>query len=616
MAANDPGFDGGCVSEQFLFDFSTGRLTDVTLEQRIADHLAVCADCQARFESVSSEPASLLGLLRRSDLLTTERTSGEFSPESLPDGRASDIPLPSTVCLATTQATESLPVRIERYFVIEKLGSGGFAHVYLAKDPDTDRLVAVKVPREDRLTTNDARLAFLREARTAMVLNHPNIVRVYDCRELPDGRCIVVMQYIQGQTLRELLASGRLPPRRVAQILATVARAAHSAHQQKIFHRDIKPANILIDKNGIPHLADFGLALRQSEQLARVGEVAGTYAYIPPEQARGDSLLVDQRADVWGLGVTLYEMATGRRPFNGNTSAELVQQIHDFHPPTLEHELGQSEPAVQLSTICSRCLRKDPAERYASAADLAADLKKVVQTPRRKLLRAAVAIGLVLCGFGVTLAFSSGRRPDPRRQRVWMLSEEIQEIAWRHTGNNEWRAEPTRQKLSLRHEAEQGLLACGAPRGLDFSTQFSLALPLWTGFGGYFWGLERDPDALAVQQQRCRALSVERLDAQSPHLTLRLEEIVLVPWFVDETKWIQKSSHVLASVQVPVPRSAEMAVRLRVVKGELVELVWGDQTLTLPRPSPTKPWSGPTPAFHGFHCLGVLTIRSPTITEE
>lgn len=266
--------------------------------------------------------------------------------------------------------------------------------VYLGHDDELDRTVAIKAPHSQWFESNTGRDAFLRECRTLARLEHPRIIPVFDAGKTDDDRCYVVFKYVDGQTLRERMRDVRFSPREASRMLADVADALHHAHKQGFVHRDIKPSNILIDQEGNAWVADFGLAVAESNQRRLAGEVSGTPAYMSPEQTRGDAHHLDGRTDIWSLGVTLYELVTGRRPFTGGDTetvfAEIVQK--EPRPPRMIDETIPEE----LERIVLRCLRKPVSERYTSAHDLARELRnwgrRKNTTPARIGIAASVAL--------------------------------------------------------------------------------------------------------------------------------------------------------------------------------------------------------------------------------
>ena len=253
------------------------------------------------------------------------------------------------------------------------LGTGGFGTVYLARDEELGRFVAIKVPRPGLLRTAEQVESFLAEARVAAGLRHPTIVRVYDVGRYNQNEVFVVFEFVEGRSLADLLETERLSPRRIAGLLVPIAEAAHYAHRAGLVHRDIKPANILIDEHGKPHIADFGLAIREDLQNTRAGEIAGTPIYMAPEQVRGETHRLDGRTDLWAVGVILYLGLVGRLPFSGRDHAEIFEEIlhRDPKPP---RQINDQIPR-ELERICLKCLSKRMADRHETAEDFAHDLK-------------------------------------------------------------------------------------------------------------------------------------------------------------------------------------------------------------------------------------------------
>ncbi len=260
---------------------------------------------------------------------------------------------------------------LRRYRIERILGQGAFGIVYLAEDQELHRFVALKVAHQARQLQSNID-AFVAEARVLASLDHPSIIPVYDVGRA-EGRSYIVTKHIDGSTLSERLRHG-LPPRRQAvDWLATLARALQAAHEKGLVHRDVKPSNILIDASGKAFIGDFGLALTE-EQFGEGPQLLGTPAYMSPEQARGEGRRVDGRSDVFSLGVVLYEMLTGRPPFQAETVTKTLQQVveHEPAPPVrLNPTIGRD-----LDTICLKCLEKRPERRYAAAGELAEDLQR------------------------------------------------------------------------------------------------------------------------------------------------------------------------------------------------------------------------------------------------
>src|SRR2546423_8044077 len=278
---------------------------------------------------------------------------------------------------------------ISRYKILEKLGSGGMGDVYLAEDTKLGRKIALKLLAEE-LTQNRDRLSrFDQEAFAASGLNHPNILTIYELGD-EGGRHFIATEYIEGQTLRKRLQSTPMEIVEVLDVAIQVAGALEEAHAAAIIHRDIKPENVMIRRNGHVKVLDFGLAKlmerpepdqADTEAVTRAlvqtdaGMVLGTSQYMSPEQARGKP--VDARTDIWSLGVVLYEMATGRVPFSGETKTDVIVAIAKSDPLPLARFAPNAPP--ELEWIVLKALRKDVDERYQTIKEFESDLKKLKQ---------------------------------------------------------------------------------------------------------------------------------------------------------------------------------------------------------------------------------------------
>jgi serine/threonine protein kinase/formylglycine-generating enzyme required for sulfatase activity len=279
------------------------------------------------------------------------------------------LPPPDLPATLTLEFPPSL--RFGRYRVTGTLGAGGFGTVYRGYDDELQREVAIKVAHPSRLTAPHAVHQYLTEGRILAGLDHPGIVPVHDVGRTEGGLCYLVSKFIPGGDLAARLQQGKMPAAEAARLIATAAEALHHAHQRGLVHRDIKPANVLLGPEGRPILADFGLALRE-EDFGKGPTGAGTPPYMSPEQARQEGHLVDGRSDVYSLGVVLYELVAGQRPFRADDRAALLEMIKTCEPrPLRQHDDTVSK---ELDRICLKALSKRVSDRYSTARDLAEDL--------------------------------------------------------------------------------------------------------------------------------------------------------------------------------------------------------------------------------------------------
>src|SRR5947199_7862963 len=261
------------------------------------------------------------------------------------------------------------------YELLEEIGRGGQGVVYRAHQKSLNRTVALKVIGLGHWATQAHLKRFHLEAEAAASLEHPGIVPIHEVGER-DGFCYFSMKFIEGGQLDAVAKREAMPPRRAAELIAKVARTVHYAHEHHILHRDIKPGNILLDSRGEPHLTDFGLArlVETESTLTRTMEVLGTPSYMAPEQAVGNNAAISSATDVYGLGAVIYQLLTDHPPFAGGTTFETIKLLLDTEPR--QPRLWNRKIDRELSTICLKCLEKDPQRRYPSALALAEDLER------------------------------------------------------------------------------------------------------------------------------------------------------------------------------------------------------------------------------------------------
>jgi formylglycine-generating enzyme required for sulfatase activity len=360
-----PTASGDCPTVATLQAFCQGKLAVIESES-ISDHVQRCERCASILLDWSNGNA---GATPIPEVMPETRVLDSSEGAGVPSGTkkgSTDEPTTSSY-----RADEDFPEYVGRYRIVRVIGRGGFGKVFLARDEQLERLVAVKVPHPERLQTPSDVAAFKSEATLHAKVDHPHIVPIYDVGGSPKVPFFAVSKFVPGMDLAEVLRRGKPDHQTAVRWVACLADALEHLHSQRLVHRDVKPRNVMIDALGRPLLMDFGLAKKQVENRGCV-PVAGTPGYMSPEQARGDQAALDGRSDIYSLGVLFYELLTGSRPFRGGATS-IFNQIQTMDPPSPR----DADPSIprDLAAICLKAMAKDPGQRYQRAADFAEDLR-------------------------------------------------------------------------------------------------------------------------------------------------------------------------------------------------------------------------------------------------
>lgn len=387
-------FRNSCMTREDALDFLAGRLP-ADREIEIESHMQQCPQCGDRIDRLSDDPDLRNAFHAHQhcrDDLKIESSLDEFREEMYALDNSAPSRLSETVLsnspTPADRESESSPIEFPddfgRFRIHRRLGKGGFGVVYLADDTLLHRKVALKIPRLTALDDPEHRARFLREGRATAGLYHPHILPVYEAGE-EDGLCYLTSLYCSGPTLAKWLRehNGPIAPETAAQIISLLADAIQHAHQHGVLHLDVKPSNVLLDTTQscgslpfTPLLADFGLAKLVDAVLTLTASnsMMGTPRYMAPEQATGRNRDIGPATDVYALGVVLYELITGAVPIEGANHADTLRRLLTDLPVSPRKKVPRIP--VDLEAICMKCLEKSPEQRYTTAAELAADLKR------------------------------------------------------------------------------------------------------------------------------------------------------------------------------------------------------------------------------------------------
>ena len=528
-----------------------------------------------------------------------------------------DINMASTAdAVKPATATPFIPVTLkERYPFRKVLGQGGFGLVYEAWDELLHRQVAIKVARRECFDDSKGQQQFLDEARAAAKLNHPHIVKVYDCGTDSDGNPFVVFEFIDGESLAERIKRHPLNQDEIFSVMISVAEAMQAAHKIGLIHRDLKPANILLDHNGKPYVTDFGLAVDEHSQREQAGVIAGSWPYMSPEQYRGETQYFDGRTDIWSLGVILYELMAKRRPFSGRNVAEIRDEVLNREPKPLR-QIDDSI-STQLEQICLRCLAKPISERYPSSSDVASALRSSARSTDsftwvRLQWSIAVAVTFVLLiAYGLyrqqipsqkdsrthSLVFTNDDGINPTDAPPIQESSQLEPsfsatiplrgkwfsplklkrppeiLVWpQDMRNSRWEHRSAEDELWVQCES-MALFKLMDVSDTEYKFQLDLFQSPWVGEIGLFFG-GHPTEANGTRRRQIQLIKLVR-EADRMNSLFFVHRILLT--FNEQHKL--QSSRILCVSTLPKLLPREQSLRIRVQQNQLTHVEWNDNEL-------------------------------------
>lgn len=541
---------------------------------------------------------------------------GAFTTEDFWKLQDQALPDPEIVAPAdlTPYLVASHPKQLGRYVLIKSIGKGGFGEVFRARDPNLDRDVALKTMLPNRATGAKRDEKLLAEGKKVASLEHPGIVRVYDA-DFDQGWHFLVTELLTGGTLADCLRAERYDWTDAALLIAEIADALQHAHEKGIFHRDLKPQNILIDGQGKPRIADFGLAATEEDQLLEVAGALGTYPYMPPEIINGGGNIANERSDIYSLGCIFYQLLTDRMMYKASTPAQWRKCIAEKTPRSPRLIVKSIPPEVE--TICLKCLSKNPAERYAIAADLARELRSVVAVDaaarlaqqRKPKSRAGVIITTIagsiaaVIGLGLwsanlfqtkTRENQTTREPreptegplivDPNKfprglgsvvfnepMKHWeqLMTEIPNLLFWpeeRRGSNILWDRESFELTVNSPNVA---LIELGQTDQPDFNFQVCIQQNGWHGGAGIFVGYQNAPE-FGPGKMKCHGVVLERGGVNQPDaLNIWVKRTVL-----SKPSEIHSQDRILLAGPYKLPRTDQVLV-LEIRKHQIHGLSWG-----------------------------------------